>query len=334
MDLGRVALSLPVGGLSARAQVELAQRAEAEWGYDAIWTAETNGPDSLALAGALCQATHRSAIGTAIVPVQNRSPALLAMAATTLGELSEGRFVLGVGASSHNIIEGWSGIPYRRPLTHVREAVTVIRQALSGQKTDFAGELLQSHGFRLERGGAGIRVPVYVAALRERMIELAGEVGEGLIVNLFPVAMLPRILAAYRRGAARAGRAAQRDEIVCRFMVSITDDVAAARDRMRAAFGGYVATPVYNRFFAWCGFAEQARAVAEAFARRDRRAVYAALDDAMIDQIGVFGSAAQCRERVAAYVAAGVTTSVLAPFSPEPKDAEAVFAAFAPARGS
>jgi len=329
-SLGRVALTLPVVGLPARECVELAQRAEADWGYDAVWMAETAGPDSFSLAGAIFQATHGLTIGTAIVPVYNRTPAVLAMSAATLGELSEGRFILGLGSSSHAIVEAWNGIPFERPLGHVRESVLAVRQALSGDKTDFKGEFFRTQGFRL---GNALRppVPIYVAALRERMLELAGEVGDGLIVNLFPLSQLPTLLAAYRRGAARAGRNAAGDEVVCRFMVCVTHDVPTARDRVRAAFGGYVATPVYNRFFAWCGFEAQAQAVAEAFAKRDRAAVYQAMNDEMVDRISILGPPEACREQVAAFVEAGVTTPVLQPLAAHRAEVEAVFEAFAPA---
>ncbi len=330
-SLGRCAITLPVAGFSARECVALAQHAEEAWGYDAVWMAETAGPDSFSLAAAIFQATRGLTIGTAIVPVYNRSPAVLAMTAATLGELSEGRFVLGLGSSSHAIVEQWNGIPFERPLGHVRECVAAVRQALSGEKTDFAGEFFHTRGFRL---GNAKRFPVsiYVAALRERMLELAGEVGDGLIVNLFPLSQLSTMLAAYRRGAEGAGRDARGDEVVCRFMVSVTDDVPKARDLVRAAFGGYVATPVYNKFFAWCGFAEQARAVAEGFAKRDRKAVYEAMDDAMVDRIAILGTSEQCRTQVAAFVEQGVTTPVLQPLATDRAGVEAVFEAFAPSQ--
>ncbi|HTY19837.1 MAG TPA: LLM class flavin-dependent oxidoreductase [Myxococcota bacterium] len=332
MSLGRLAISLPAPGFGARACVELARRAEREWGYDAIWLAETNGPDSFALAGALAMATERSVIGTAIVPVYNRTPAVLAMSAATAAQLSEGRFVLGLGSSSHAIIRDWNGVAFEKPLARVRETVSILRQALAGEKTDLDGEVLRSHGFRLGNRPKE-RVPIYLAALREKMLHLAGEIGDGLIVNLFPVTALPQILAAYRAGAASAGRDASRDEVVCRFQVAVTSDVAQARNLVRLAFGGYAAAPVYNRFFAWCGFEREAREVKEAFASRDRARVAAAMNDDMIDRIAILGPAEACREQIAAFVAAGVTTSVISPLAVDRRAVEAVFEAFAPARG-
>jgi probable F420-dependent oxidoreductase len=332
VDLGRLAITLPAPFVSARACVELARKADEDWGYDAIWLAETGGPDSFTLAGAIALATRRVTIGTAIVPVYNRTPAVLAMSAATLAQLSGGRFVLGLGSSSHAIVEGWNGVAFERPLAHVRESVASVRQALAGGKTDFEGRVLRSRGLRLgvlpERP-----VPIYVAALRERMLRLAGEIGDGLILNLFPLSALPRILATWRDGAARAGRDGPGDEVVCRFQVAVTDDVPAARNLVRMAFAGYVAQPVYNAYFRWCGFEREAAAVADAFARGDRAGSAAAMTDALIDRIAILGSAAACREQIAAFVAAGVTTPVISPLATSPAGVEAVFEAFAPRLG-
>ena len=331
LNLGRVAISLPAPGLDARACVEIARRAEREWGYDAIWLAETSGPDSFALGGAIATATDVSTIGTAIVPVYNRTPAVLAMSAATMQQISGGRFVLGLGSSSHAIIGDWNGIPFERPLTHVRESVAILRQALAGEKTHFSGEVLRSKGFRL--GNVPEQpVPIYLAALREKMLRLAGAIGDGLIVNLFPASALPQILAAYRTGATESGRDATRHEVVCRFQVLVGDDRAMARNVVRMAFGGYMSAPVYNKFLAWCGFESEMREVAAAFARKDRAGVASAMSDDLVDRITILGTADQCREQIAAFVAAGVTTPVLSPLAMDRRGVEAVFEAFAPAR--
>jgi len=331
MELGRLSITLPVPFVPARACVDLAVRAERELGYHAVWLAETAGPDSFTLAGAIAGATERIAIGTAVVPVFTRTPAVLSMSAASLAELSNGRFVLGLGSSSHAIVEGWNGVPFERPLTRVRETVAIVRQALSGERTDFEGEVLRSRGLRLsprpERP-----VPIYLAALREHMLELAGEIGDGLILNLFPPAALPRILDAWRRGARRAGSDPSGREVVCRLMVGVTDDPAAARGLVRLAFTGYFAQPVYNAYMRWCGYEEEAQALSEAFGRGDRAGSAAAMTDAFIDQIAILGSAGRCRERIAELVAGGVTTPVLSPLAASAREVAAMFEALAPAR--
>ncbi len=329
--LGRMAITLPSPFHDARACVELAKRAETEWGYPAIWMAETAGPDSFSLAGAMAVSTTTIEIGTAIVAVYNRTPAVLAMGAATLAQLSGDRFVLGLGTSSHAIMRDWNGVDFKAPLGHMRESVAIVRQALSADKTDFAGVHFHSHGLRL---GAKPKKPlrIYLAALREKMCELAGEIGEGLIINFQPASAMPQILAAYRRGAARAGRDGSRDEVVCRFQVCVTDDRARARGLVRAAFGGYLAAPVYNAFLGWCGFPEEAKAIAAAFAKRDRAGVATAITDEIVDRIAIIGTPDECRAQIAGFVKAGVTTPVIAPLATSPADAVRILETFAPSR--
>lgn len=330
--LGRMAITIPAPLHDARQCVALARRAEDEWGYEAIWMAETAGPDSFTLAGAMAEATSRVEIGTAIVSVYNRTPAVLAMSAGTLDQLSEGRFILGLGSSSHAIMRDWNGVAFEAPLGHVRECVDIVRGALTGAKTDYTGKHLRSKGLRL--GSVPTRpVRIYLAGLREKMLRLAGEVGEGLIINFQPLAAMPQILQAYRAGASKAGRDATGDEVVCRFQVCVTDDKEKARAIVRMAFGGYLSAPVYNKFLAWCGYEAEAEAIAAGFAAKDRGAVAAAMHDELVDSIAILGTPDECREQLAAFVEAGVTTPVLSPLATSPAAVETVFETFAPENG-
>ncbi len=326
---GKMAFTLPFA--DARTSVELAQRAEGDWGYEAIWMAETAGPDSFTLAGAVLQATSSLTLGTAIVPVYNRTPAVLAMSAGTLGQLAPGRFILGVGSSSHAIIGDWNGVPFEAPLGSVRDSVAILRQALAGEKTNYEGERFRSKGFRL--GAVPPEpVPIYLAALREKMLNMAGEIGEGLIINFQPIEAMAQIVDAYRAGATKAGRDASGDEVVSRFQIAVTDDIGMARQIVRAGFGGYLAQPVYNKFLSWCGYEEEAKSIREGFAKRDRDAVGKAIHDDLIDRIVILGNESQCKEKLAAFVEGGVTTPVLAPLAAKKEDAIRMIEAFAPAR--
>lgn len=325
----RIAVTLPAGPRVADtlARVRWAEAA----GYDDAWFADAGAPDALTTAAALAGVSERLRIGVAVTPVFTRTPAVLAATANTLGQLLPGRFVLGLGTSSQTMMIDWHGVAFDKPLTRVRNTALLVRSMLRGEKSDFDRDGLRSRNYRQEP--LENPPPIYLAALRPKMIEMAAEVGDGVIINLWPRAALPRILDHVRAGAARAGRDWRGAEIVNRAMVLVTDDKAAARDLFRAAFAPYYANPVYNHFLDWAGHPGAAAEIAAGWAARDRRRTAGALDDALVDQIAVIGSADECRERIAADAAAGIHTQIIAPLAGAPQQAvEATLAAFAAER--
>jgi len=290
-----------------------AERAEA-LGYESLWIADTGaGPDAFVVAAVAAEVTNRVRIGTAVVPIYTRALPVLAAGAGSVAQLAPGRVVLGLGASSETIVDAWGGVPFRRPLTRMRETVGVLRQMLAGERVTFAGKTVRTKSFRLVSPPPA-PVPIYVAALMPPMLELAGEVADGVILNFMPVDAMPRILAHVGAGAERAGRDPSTIEVVARFQVIITDDVAGARAAIRQMMGPYFATSVYNRFVAWCGFADEASAIDAGWRAKDRAQNLGAVTDAMIDRLAIIGPAAHCRARLAAFAAAGVTTPMIHPF--------------------
>jgi len=291
----------------------VAERAEA-LGYESVWIADTGaGPDAFVVGAAVAGCTQRLRIGTAVVPVQTRTPSVMAACAGSLAQLAPGRVVLGLGASSETIVQQWGGVPFARPLTRMRESTQVVRAMLAGERVTFEGRTLRTRGFRLVSQPPA-PVPIYLAALMPPMLELAGEVADGVILNMMPVDAVPRMLAHVRAGAARAGRDGAALEVVARFQVIVTDDVAGARRALRPMLGPYFATSVYNRFIAWCGFQQEARDILAGWQAKDRDRNMAAVSDAVIDRIAVIGTARQCRERLEAFRAAGVTTPMVHPY--------------------
>ncbi len=327
MNLGKMALSLPVPG-DVNACLESARRAE-DLGYESVWIAETGGPDPFVLAGAVAQVTKRVRIGLAVSPVYIRTAATIAAATGTVSQLAPGRFILGLGASSHAIVQNWHGQPFVRPLTRVRETVTAVRAMLAGQKITLEGETLRTQGFRLMVPPPA-PVPIYIGALRPAMLELAGEIADGVAVNLFPVEALAPTRQHLANGARKAGKDPASFEVVCRQQVLVTDDKAAARDLFRSFLAGYFATPVYNKYAAWYGFTEEAALIAEGFRTGDRAMTRKGMTDRLIDAVVIFGSLEECRERIAAYVAAGVDTTAVSVLSFDPEVFRKVIEGLAP----
>lgn len=324
----RIAASLPAPPDMKMSQ-RVAQRAE-DLGYESLWIADVGGPDPFVVAAAAAAVTSRVRIGTAVIPAYTRTPPVIAGAAASCAELAPGRFVLGIGASSENIVQSWSGVPFRRPLARVRETVTLVRSILAGERTDFTGRAVSSHGYRLLMRRPEPPIPIHVGALMPPMLEVAGEVGDGVTLNMMPVEAVPRMLEHVRTAARRAGKDPASLEVVARFQVCVTDDKAGARALLRAAFGPYFATSVYNRFVAWCGFEAEATEILAGWQTKDRARVAAGVTDEMLDRIAIIGSAEECRERIEAFREAGVTTPMVAAFYPDEAVMWRTFEALAP----
>lgn len=299
-------------------------------GYEEIWLAEVSSAESFALAGALSQAVPTARIGTGVLPLSTRSPMIHAMGALTLSELTEGRFALGLGISSEAIVRHWAGQPFDRPLVRMRESVTVIRQALAGQKTSVEGAAVRSVGLRLP---AKAEVPILLGALNPSMLRLAGAIADGIVLNMVPESAIPRVVEEARRGAIEAGRDPASLEVVARLHVAITDTVETGRAAMRVAFGPYLATAGYNRFFRYLGYDAEMDALSRAFAAGDRAAVAAAMTDPICDAVGVTGPLAHVRSRVKAYADAGVDVLAINPISPDLEAQRAAFAGMVGALG-
>ena len=321
----RMAVTLPAGP-DVRQTIERLRWAE-DHGYPDAWFSDSGAPDTLTLVAAVAQHTQSIRIGVAVTPVYTRTPAVIAASVNVLGQLLPGRFVMGIGSSSQTIMGAWNGIPLDKPVTRVKETALLVRSMLAGEKSNFSGTTLSSRGYR--QAPMENPPPIYIAALRPKMIEMAAEVGDGVIFNLWPQSVLPRMMESVRIGAARAGKDWRQVEIVNRAMVLATDDKPAARDLFRAAFAPYYATPVYNRFLAWAGYEGVAAAIAEGWAAKDRAKTTGAFSDELVDEIAVIGSEDEIRERIQAKADGGVHTHIIAPLNPSPEAVQRTLDAFA-----
>jgi len=305
----QLAVSLPMTGVPLRETVEVVQAAT-DWGYTAAWGSEVAGPDFPSLLGAVAVSADVD-LGVAVAPVQTRSPWLLAATASTLSHLSNGRFSLGLGTSSEVIVGQWSGIPFERPLAHLRESVEVVRAMLAGERVTHEGDFVTTSGYRLFAPPPA-PVPIVVGALNPRSLRQAGEIGDGLALNQVAAEDVADMVAQWRAGAEAAGRSVEGLPVVDRLFCLVTDQPIQAREFLRGFFAPYVATSVYNRFYADHGFAEEAAAVADAMSRKDRAGAAAAVSDRLLDAVTAIGDADSVAGRVQAYVDAGVTIPVIA----------------------
>ena len=325
-----LAISPSTPSLSVVELADLCRFAE-DLGYEHAWLSEVAGPDAFVLASAIAQRTRRMESGVAVVPAYTRTPAGLAIAAASVSQLMDGRrFSLGIGASSGVIVEQWHGLPFVKPLARVRDTVLAVRQALRGPG-DYVGATLTMTRFRSATMPAG-PVPIFVGALRPGMLALAGEVGDGVCLNLMSPTVVVRQLAEVRRGAQATRGALPSDfGVMARLQTVVTDEPAGVLEMLRNQFlGPYFAQPVYNHFLAWMGYEEEAAAIAAGWAARDREAVARAIHDRLIDDLVLVGTARHVRERLDEYAASGLTVAALMVLTPSRSAVEDTLRALAP----
>lgn len=301
----------PVPGLDAG--FERGQWAERA-AYDDLWLPDAEAlPDPITMAAALGVGTNSIRLCTGIVPVFNRPPPLLATAVVAAEAHAPGRFVLGLGSSTQNMIERWYGLPYAKPLTRVRESVTLLRQIFAGEKTDFSGRTLRSKGFQL-KAVPSEPVPIYLGAIGEKMLQLAGEIADGVILNDFtPPDRIDWALSQLEVGAKSAGRSLDDLEIVKRRAFLITENQQAGLDFFRAYLGLYGSAPAYQNALNNLGYDEAVEQIRAGYAVRDRAAIAAAISDQMISRLFAFGADADCQHLLDTDFKAGIDTVVVSP---------------------
>lgn len=306
----RMAVTLPLNQV-LQDTIDLVQWAE-DNGYSDGWFADPGAPDSMTMAAAVGAHTKKLRIGLAIVPVYTRSPTVLAASTDVVAQTMPGRFILGLGSSSEIIMQNFNGIRLEKPLTRVKETAVVVRSILNGEKTNFTDlNTVYSRGY--SQKPTEPPVPIYLAGLRPKMLEMAAEYGDGVILNLWPQSALPKMLKHIQAGAERGGKKVEDLEIVNRYAVIVTDDKTEGYERFRQHFIPYFSNPVYNNFLRWCGYEDEANEILEGWSARDRSRTAAAFHDDLVDQIGVVGSADECRERIQSHAQQGITTSIIAP---------------------
>jgi len=314
-------------GTTAADQLELAREAE-RLGYDSAWVAEAYGSDAATVLAWLAAQTSTINLGSAVFQIPARSPAMTAMTAATLDQLSGGRFRLGLGLSGPQVAEGWYGQRFARPLSRARDYLTVVRMALERQRVSYQGETLRlplpdgpGKALKLTISPAQQRLPIYLGAMGPRNLALAGELADGWLGFLYAPEHADRFGEHLAAGAARAGRDLDGFDVAPNVQVHIADDLAAARDAMRPFLALYIGgmgakeRNFYTEQAARYGFEQAARTVQDHYLAGDRAQAMAALPDELIDLVTLCGPPGRVRERLAAHRDAGVGTLIAAPMA-------------------
>jgi F420-dependent oxidoreductase-like protein len=309
-------------GFDRRELIECVRAADA-CGYDSFWMPEAWERDAFTILTELAAHTHRIHLGTGIINVFSRSPALIAMSAATLDEISGGRFRLGLGTSGARVIEDFHGIKFHKPLTRLKETIQIIRLLLQGERVDFSGECFELRRFKLGFKPIRSDLAIYVAALTPRSLRQLGEVADGWLPTHWPRARFEDGLAQIRAGAEVLGRDVTRIEVAPFVNVVVTGDVVRARNQARLPLAYYVGGmgDYYHASLSRLGFGAEADRVRDLWRAGRRKDAMAAMSDRMVDGIAICGSLELCRTRLDEMFGFGATLP-LVPIPAEGSTAE------------
>ncbi len=316
-------------GLGLTAEDQLAIVGEAErLGYDSVWTAEAYGSDAATVLAWFAAQTERIKLGAAIFQMPGRTPAMTAMTAATIDQLSDGRMKLGIGSSGPQVAEGWHGQRFGRQLQRTREYVAVVRMALARERVDFHGETLElplpdgpGKALKLTIGPVQERIPILLAAIGPKNTALAGEVADGWIPTFFSPDHVSEFRPLLEEGAAKAGRSLDGFEIAPTVNAYVSDDRDAARDLMRPMLALYVGgmgsrdKNFYNALVQRYGYEAAAQEVQDLYLEGRKDEAAAALPEDLIDLVSLCGPRDVVRERLRVYRDAGVGTLMITPMA-------------------
>jgi F420-dependent oxidoreductase-like protein len=299
------------------------------FGFDSVWSAESYGSDAVTPAAFIAARTTRIHVGTGIMQMAGRTPAATATTAMTLDALSGGRFRLGLGVSGPQVVEGWHGQAFGKPLQRTREYVEIVRAIFRREKPlEYRGEYYQIPYAGADATGLGKPlksilhgrpdIPIYLAAVGPKNVALAAEIADGWIPVLFSARRAPLFRAWLDEGFARAGRSAAAFDVMPMVTVVVGDDVAACRRPVKAKLALYVGgmgargRNFYNDIARRYGYEAAAKTIQDFYLAGRKAEAEAAVPDALVDEVALCGPRERIRERLAEWTRSGITTLLIA----------------------
>ncbi|MGE0681587.1 MAG: LLM class flavin-dependent oxidoreductase [Candidatus Binatia bacterium] len=322
--MARLGVALGGGGLTPTEIVDCVKLAE-ELSYESAWVVEGHGGDQFSILTACAVQTKKILLGTAISSVFVRSAPTIAMAAACVDYFSNQRFILGLGSSHKVQVEPEHGIAYAKPVQRLKETVAIVRALVRDGVASYKGEVINLERFDLWFTPIRRELPIYVSSVFPQMLEISGEIAQGTIMVWSNQESGRKAAEHIAIGARRAGRDPKDIDIVSLLSCSMSDDRRVAYDRMRPAAAFYAGFfPRYNRLMGESGFPDAAQAIRSAWKRGDREGAAKLVPDELIQALGVAGTPAECRERIAAYRQSGIALPIIFPLGDGPNTKQQV----------
>lgn len=301
------------GGMSPQDIVECVKLAE-ELGYESAWVAEGHGGDQFSVLTACALATEKIKLGTSITSVFVRTAPTIAMAAASVDYFSNGRFILGMGTSHKVQVEPEHGLEFTKPVQRLRECVDIVRGILKDSDVNYHGEIYDIDHFDLWFEPLRKEIPIYVAAVFPKMLEICGEISQGAILTWCTLDHAESAAWHVGIGARNAGRVPGDVEVASLLPCAVSDNRESARDLMRQPIASYAGRfPRYRKLMVDAGFPDEIEKVRVAWQAGNIQESLNLVPGALIDKIGLVGTAGEVQEKLADYRKAGITLPIVSP---------------------
>jgi alkanesulfonate monooxygenase SsuD/methylene tetrahydromethanopterin reductase-like flavin-dependent oxidoreductase (luciferase family) len=297
-------LGFSLGSLLSIEDITNCARILSTHNVDSIWVPETWGLDCCSVLSNISNIAKKPKLGSSIINIYSRSPALIAMSAVTLDTLSNGRFILGLGTSSKPIVQEWHGLEFNHNVQRMREYVDVIRLIVSGKKISYEGQIFHLKNFSLLIKPPRVKIPIYLAAINKKMVDLSWDVADGVIFYLRP---LHELKATIEKMQSR-----RRIDVTCQVITCVSDDPEKAILRAKQTIAFYVSVgKIYREFLASNGFQKETTAIFEEYEKNGLKENHAFVTDEMAHSLSACGTPEDVREKISKFVKAGVNLPIL-----------------------
>lgn len=307
MNIEKIAYSFgPM--LSMQELLICAKMADRQRNVDSIWVPESWGRESFSTLGAISQITKSARLGTSVVNIYARTPATVAMAATTLDMLSDNRALIGLGASTEPIIQNWHGLKFYKPVSRMKEYVDCVRLITSGEKVNYNGQFFRINNFKILHRPRRQNIPIFMAAVNKKMMYLASKIADGVLLYLRPLEELKRTSDELKQATKE-----RTFEIACSFICALSNkEPEQARARAAKTLAFYVAAgKYYSNFLSQNGFREEVEQIIAAYNKGGTNLAAQFVPDKMLDSLVICGNSEECKRSLLRFMSTGVTLPII-----------------------
>jgi len=298
----RIAFSL--GSLLSVNQVLECSEILSKTNVDTIWIPETWGMENFSMLSAVCNKTTTQKIGSSIINIYSRSPAVIAMGAATVDTLSNGRLILGLGTSSLSVVETFHGYKFEKPVQRMKEYVEIIRLALSGKQVNFIGKIFELKNFTLLIKTKRTSIPIYLAAVNHKLVDLTWSIGDGVIFYLRPLNEMKETITKMQ--------SKKKIDVTCQIITSIAEDSDIAIERAKKTLAFYVSVgKIYREFLAKNGFKNETFNIFNEFKKSGFKSNHELVTDSMLQSLCIAGNSDECKKQLQNFRETGIDLPII-----------------------